>query len=201
MVALKTLRRPHMVRHGRLLMTAPVGECGRGELWLTCLKKENYPILGDAQCVPAGIPRAGESPHFQTICKVNADFIRVGDSEVDLKGGFPLPADTLDSNVLSCCVENVFKGREKTFNTISECPCISRSHFKTFIFKTCLRESNQLHNLWVENSLIQTFLLWKQETHTFICAASIYWICVCPLHLSSCTSSKPLFGEQWSLCK
>lgn len=55
---------------------------------------------GEVQCVPAGAPRAGKSPHSQTICVINDDIIRVCDSEVDLKGGFPLPADTLDSNVL-----------------------------------------------------------------------------------------------------
>lgn len=98
-VAFKTLRRPHMVRRNRLLTTAPIRE----ELWLTCLKKENYPIPrdGEVQHVPAGAPRAGESPYSQTLCAINDDIIRVCDSEVDLKGGFPLPADTLASNVLS----------------------------------------------------------------------------------------------------
>lgn len=67
-----------------------------GELWLTCLKKENYPILRDGgmQRVPAG-----ESPHFQTICAINDDIIRVWQWS-GFKGGFPLPAHTLDSNVL-----------------------------------------------------------------------------------------------------
>lgn len=76
-----------MVRWPRLLMTAFEGE----ELWLTCLKKENYPVLRvwDTEC--SSTYQSKEIPHSQTICAINADNITC-ECEGDLKGGFPLPA-------------------------------------------------------------------------------------------------------------
>ncbi len=108
-VVFSTLRHPHMVRRSRLLMTA-----SSGEDWPALKRKTIREVEMNSMCLQTLPEQEKARIPKQYVPLMMTSY----DSEVDLSGGFPLPADTLES-CWKCVWEEKTSKQQQLLNVLA----------------------------------------------------------------------------------